>query len=531
MTSNNTTLRRSDPGRPGDRDARRQPRRRTPRRGVLLRRIALGCGLLVVLGCVGGWGYVSYLDGNIRHGALSFGDQGSVRPDATGGTALNILLIGSDTRDTAEDLSLGGSRSSVGGPAHADVEMLLHVSADRSNASLISIPRDTMVDIPACTDPSTGRVYPESPHEQITDSLSHGGPGCTVFTWHRLTGIHIDHFMMVDFGGVVSMADAIGGVPVCTTANVADPYSHLRLTKGDHVIKGVQALEWLRSRHGFGDGSDLYRTQVQHMYLTSMMRRLRSAGTLTSPSRILSLADAATRALTVDDGLDSVSALVGLADQLKGISPDRLTTVTMPYAADPTNPTAWVIPMPGDAERLFAMVRGDVPLDSHGRAVAPASTRPPTASATATATATGTGAAAAPPVPAVPRAEVRITVQNGGGVPGRATALTGDLRDLGFERVRNGLNAPEHQQTTTLSYAPGDRAGAVAVAGALHLPPGALRESAGLSRPVLVIGSDWPDGQVYPLVATPSAGAVPTTAPQQNGGETRCARVNPVYAW
>ncbi|MBC3842589.1 hypothetical protein GXW82_27570 [Streptacidiphilus sp. 4-A2] len=173
---------------PSRRGFRRQ-RARPSRRAVLLRRAALGCGLVVVLGCVGGWGYVSYLDGNIRHGALSFGDQGPAQPPtASGGTALNILLIGSDTRDTAADLRLGGSRSSVGAPAHADVEMLLHVSADRSNASLISIPRDTMVDIPACTDPASGRAYPESPHEQITDSLSHGGPGCTVYTWHQLNG-------------------------------------------------------------------------------------------------------------------------------------------------------------------------------------------------------------------------------------------------------------------------------------------------------------------------------------------------------
>jgi len=508
MTSNRTTMSRRAP---------RRGRGRGARRRVLLRRVALGCGLLVVLGCVGGWGYVSYLDGNIRHGALSLGDQGAAQPDASGGTALNILLIGSDTRDTAADLSLGGSRSSVGGPAHADVEMLLHVSADRSNASLISIPRDTMVDIPACTDPVTGKVYPESPHEQITDSLSHGGPGCTVYTWHQLTGIHIDHFMMVDFGGVVSMADAIGGVPVCTTANVADPYSHLRLTKGDHVIRGVQALEWLRSRHGFGDGSDLYRTQVQHMYLTSMMRQLRSAGTLTDPARILSLADAATRAVTVDDGLDSVGSLVGLADQLKSVAPDRLTTVTMPYAADPTNPKAWVIPMPGDAERLFAMVRGDVPLDSHGRPAAPPAPAP-------------TGPST-PPVPAVPRAEVRITVENGSGVPGRAAELTAELRGLGFALVRNGLNAPGHQRATRLLYAPGDRASAVAVAGALHLPPDALRQLAGVRRPTLVIGSDWPMGLLYPLVMTPSAGAVPTTAPVQNGNQTACAKVNPVYTW
>jgi LCP family protein required for cell wall assembly len=522
-SSNHSAPHRGRQPRPERRHEPRRRRGRLSRKGVLLRRIALGCGLVVVLGCVGGWGYVSYLDSNIRHGALSFGDQGEEQPDASGAMPLNILLIGSDTRDTAEDLDLGGSRSSVGGPAHADVEMLLHVSADRSNASLISIPRDTMVDIPACTDPATGRHYPESPHEQITDSLSHGGPGCTVYTWHQLTGIHIDHYMMVDFGGVVSMADAVGGVPVCTTANVADPYSHLRLTKGDHVIRGVQALEWLRSRHGFGDGSDLYRTQVQHMYLTSLMRQLRSAGTLTDPARMLTLADAATKALTVDDGLDSVSKLVSLATQLKGVQPDRLTTVTMPYAADPANPTAWVIPMPGDAERLFAMVRGDVPLDSHGRPAPAAASPAPSATASPE-----------PPEPAVAPEQVRITVENGSGVPGRAAELTAVLRRLGFVLARNGLNAPQSQHASTIGYNPADsveRAEAVAVANALHLPQSALQQSVELRHPVLVIGSDWPAGQTFPVVVPPSAGAVPTSAPQQSGSEVKCAKVNPVYTW
>ena len=504
-------------------------RRNEPRRAqVRIRRIALGCVLLLLVGTGCAWGYVQYLDSNIKHGALSFGDQGDASQDAGGHNALNILLIGSDTRDTAADLALGGARASVGGPVHADVEILLHVSADRSNASLISIPRDTMVDIPACTDPATGKTYPESPHEQITDSLSHGGPGCTVYTWHQLTGIHIDHYMMVDFGGVVSMADAVGGVPVCTMGNVADPYSHLRLTKGTHVIKGVQALEWLRTRHGFGDGSDLYRTQVQHMYLTSMLRQLRSAGTLTDPGRILSLADAATKALTVDDGLDSVGRLAGLADRLKGLQPDRLTTVTMPYAEDPINPKAWVIPMPGDAERLFSMVRGDIPLDAHGN---PATTASPSAATPAPAP-----APASPPPPAAPAApvrpaEVHLTVQNGSGIAGRATTLTTALRARGFTRTRNGLNAPAHQHTTTLSYAPGDLAGAQLVAKALHLPSADLHESAVTTQPLLVVGADWPAGSTFPAVATPSAGAVPTTAAQQSGDQSKCAKVNPVYAW
>jgi hypothetical protein len=217
----------------------------------------------------------------------------------------------------------------------------------------------------------------------------------------------------------------------------------------------------------------------------------------------------------VDDGLDSVGRLIGLAKELRGIDPERVTTVTMPYAADPANPRAWVVPMPGDAERLFAMVRGDVPLDSFGR------------------TAAGSSTAAASPSPAatVDPAAVRVTVQNGSGVAGRAAAVTLSLRQLGFAHAGNGGNAAVRQRTTTLDYAPGDRSRAAALAAALHLPATALRATASAGRPLLVIGADWPQGSVFPQTATPSAGAVPTTAARQSGAERKCAKVNPVYAW
>lgn len=109
--------------------------------------------------------------------------------------------------------------------------MLLHVSADRSNMSVISVPRDTKTTIPKCTDPDDGKVYPKTT-DRINTSLQHGGPGCTVATWEEMTGIPVDHFMMIDFAGVVSMADAVGGVPVCVNSNVYDPRSKLKLKKG-----------------------------------------------------------------------------------------------------------------------------------------------------------------------------------------------------------------------------------------------------------------------------------------------------------
>ena len=141
------------------------------------------------------------------------------------------------------------------------------------------IPRDTRVTIPKCTDPDDRQGLPADRRDRSNQSLQHGGPGCTVATWEELTGIYIDHFMMIDFAGVVSMADAIGGVPVCVNNNV---YSHdskghgsgLKLKKGTHSVKGEQALQWLRTRYGFEDGTDIGRAKAQHMYMNSMVRQL-----------------------------------------------------------------------------------------------------------------------------------------------------------------------------------------------------------------------------------------------------------------
>jgi LCP family protein required for cell wall assembly len=462
---------------------------------------------------IGGWLYVRHLDGNIQHGALSAGDM----PSSSGGGALNILMIGSDSRNSAADLKLGGAKSSVGGPVHGDVEMLLHVSADRSNASLLSIPRDTMVNIPACKDSKTGKQYPAEEHVQITDSLSNGGPSCTVYTWYKLTGIPINHYMMVDFGGVVSMADAVGGVPVCVDDNVYDPDSHLRLSKGDHVIKGEQALEWLRTRHGFGDGSDLYRTQVQHMYLTAMMRRLKSAGTLSDPSKVFDLAEAGTKALSVDDGLDSVTKLAGLGTELKGIQLNRLTTLTMPFAADPQNPTAWVIPKPVDADQIFSMIRNDVPLDSHGKPAKKSSAS------------SGSGASGSSGGSSVAKYAVNVQVQNGSSTTGRADQITTALKTDGFNLASSGGNAPQAQSASTVNYPTGDEDKAKAVAAALKLPSSAVKADPTATMTTVVVGGDWPSGDTYG--GKPAAGSVPTSAPKQSGSQSMCAKVNPAFTY
>lgn len=258
--------------------------------------------------------------------------------------------------------------------------MLVHVSADRSNMSVVSMPRDTLLHLPKCTDPKTKQVYQATQSLAMTnDSLNHGGPGCTVATWEKLTGIHIDHFMMVDFAGVVSMADAIGGVPVCVDRNI---YSHtstghgsgLKLEKGTTSVKGKQALQWLRTRYGFEDGSDIARTKAQHQYMNSMVRELRENATLSSPNKLRKLAETATKSLTVDDGLGTVKKLYDLSLDLRKVPTDRISMTTMPwvYSSDGNR----VLPKANDAEKLFRLVREDVALDGKDKRKSPKDKEP-----------------------------------------------------------------------------------------------------------------------------------------------------------
>lgn len=322
-----------------------------------MRVAALAVSVLVLLTATAGAFLYLRLDGNIRDLPLFGGvggDAGTETPDAFGRTPINVLVIGSDTRAEPEDCRLGGD---CGPGQNADVGILLHISADRSHASVLSIPRDTVTDLPACRNPDGGVTDPR--HGQINSTLRYG-PGCTVAAVHALTKIPIDHFVMADFAGVVRMSDAVGGVPVCVDRDVYDSYSHLKLAKGRHELQGAAALEFLRSRHAFGDGSDLGRTDAQQLFLGALAHRLRENSSFTDPASLLGLADAATQALTVDTKLATVSALVGLINDLRKVPSARIAFATMPNMPDPADANHVVVSPSG--RRLFAAIAADLPL-------------------------------------------------------------------------------------------------------------------------------------------------------------------------
>lgn len=492
-----------------------------PRRRRVLRWSATVLAV-VILGTAGaGYLYYQHLNGNLKKDDLNLGDAkdraAESEANAAGQTPLNILLIGSDARDTEENQKLGGAKETFGGTPLADVQMLLHVSADRSNMSVVSMPRDTLVDIPKCTDPDSGDVFESRQRTMTNQSLGRGGPGCTVATWEKLTDIHIDHFMMIDFSGVVSMADAIGGVPVCVDKNIhsKDSQGHgsgLKLEKGTTYVKGEQALQWLRTRYGFEDGSDLARAKAQHQYMNSMVRELRKNAKLSNPNKLRKLAEAATNALTVDEGIGTVAKLYDLAGELKKVPTSRITMTTMPnqYVGSRVEPTE-------DATKLFRLVREDIALDGKDKKK--------------------TTEEKAPTDPVAADGEIAVQVQNGtrtdvlAPVSGRATTVAGLLVDKGFTRAVADSSTTPTADTTVVRYPSAELEGdAQRLAKALGIPTSAVEKSTDVSGVTLVVGADWREGTAYK--APKRDDRTPDTAEALNASDTKaCMKVSDGFTW
>ncbi|MFE2633799.1 LCP family protein [Streptomyces scopuliridis] len=480
----------------------------------ILRWVAAGLSLLLLGTAGAGYLYYRHLNSNIRSGERSNGASGLDKPvaNSAGQTPLNILLIGSDSRADPENVKLGGSKDTAGNPPLADVQMLVHVSADRKNASVVSIPRDTRVDIPECKDADTGKTFPGT-NAIINETLARGGPGCTLSTWEKLTGVYIDHWMTIDFAGVVKMADAIGGVDVCVKDNVWDrPLpgvpggSGLKLTKGTHQIQGEQALQWLRTRHAFE--SDLGRAEAQHMYMNSMIRELKSQSVFTDTARLTGLAEAATKSLEVSEEIGTVKKLFDLAMQLKSVPTNRLTMTTMPTVQDPQDANH-LIAAETDSRKLWSMLRDDVAFDSNGDK-AEAAKKKPSEPATKD--------------PAAAPADTGVIVRNGtagarSAVPRRAADIASTLNGKGFTLAKaDSQQTP--QETSTVSYPSADLEGdAQAVAKALGIPLTSVKKSTDVSGVTVVVGADWRSGSSFPKEAEPEAGGVPDTAAALNGAK------------
>ncbi|MEV6296399.1 LCP family protein [Streptomyces sp. NPDC051896] len=486
---------------------------------------------VVILGTAGaGYLYYQHLNANIRKGQRSSADDSKAYKtpaNADGQTPMNILLIGSDSRNTPEDLKLGGHRESVGAPPLADVQMLIHLSADRKSAAMVSIPRDTRVHIPKCTDPKTGKKYPET-DDIINTTLARGGAGCTLATWENLTGVYIDHWMMIDFAGVVDMADAIGGVEVCVKQNVWDHPtpaqpggSGLKLRAGTRKIYHEQALQWLRTRHAWG--SDLMRARAQHMYLNSMVRTLKHQNVFTDSGRLMDLAEAATKSLQVSEEIGSVKKLYDLAMELKSVPTNRITSMTMPNVKDSLN-GEHVVPDPANADKVWEMLRDDVPFDKNGK---PSATKQIASKTPATKS------------PSTDPGRLGVLVRNAtqtsteAAVRGRAKDVSQVLVQKGYARATADTSGTLSEESTVVQYPSADLQGdAQAVAQALGIPTSAVKQSTDVSGVTVVVGADWRTGTSYPKPSKPKAGDVPDGSDAINGADTStCMDVYKPYQW
>ncbi|MCU1477024.1 MAG: lytR [Subtercola sp.] len=285
---------------------------------------------------------------------------------------VNLLLVGTDTRtDQGDGFSDAANQDASSGAGNNDVTMLLHISADHTNATVISIPRDMIAPVPECPNPDPTKAADKSQDIDASDAamfnttLSRGGLPCTVLTVEALTGLKIPYAAMISFDGVIAMSNAVGGVSVCIATPVTDPYTGLDLAAGQQTLVGDQALAFVRSRHGVGDGSDLGRISNQQVFLSALMRKITSAGVLANPIALFSLANAAVSNMKFSTTLQDPTAMVAIALALKNVSLSNLVFVQYPVVADPADPNR-VIPDVSAADTLNTALQNDTPITLTG---------------------------------------------------------------------------------------------------------------------------------------------------------------------
>ncbi|OIV38624.1 hypothetical protein BIV57_05075 [Mangrovactinospora gilvigrisea] len=299
------------------------------------------------------------LNANIRtdHGTEALlGRSHSGAAAAVTGATENILLMGTDSRAGANAQYGHGLAD---GPARSDTTILLHLPADRSWATAVSIPRDLMVQVPACPRAGGGSYAPR--FVQFNWAFELGGASCTIRTVEQLMGLRVDHFATVDFTGFKKMVDAVGGVEVCLPKAVHDRDAKLDLPAGRQLLNGSQALGYVRVRHALGDGSDISRMGRQQAFLAALVQKVDSDGVLLDPTRLYPLLDAATSSLTTDSGLNSLDKLYRLASGLRALPRDRMVFLTVPQAPWAADPNRVALQEPA-ARQLFTAVRNNRPV-------------------------------------------------------------------------------------------------------------------------------------------------------------------------
>ncbi|MFI6051600.1 LCP family protein [Streptomyces violascens] len=337
-------------------------RRKQPSTRRRAAKIAAWSAAGVVLVGGGGLGYVYFkLNGNLK-GVDINAQLGTDRPQNVDNGSMDILVLGSDSR--------AGANKEYGtdeGGARSDTAMIIHVYQGHKTASVVSIPRDTLITRPSCTAPG-GKTTPGAKRQMFNTAYEVGGPACAVKTVEQMSGIRMDHYIEVDFTGFKKLIDQLGGVPVTTNKPIKDDKSHLDLPAGKHTLNGEQALGLVRTRHGVvGDGSDLGRIQLQQAFIKALIGQVKSVGVFSNPTKLYGLADAATKAITTDSDLSSINSLIGFANGLKGLDAANVKMITLPVQYDKADPNR-VSPLAKESQEVWDALAKDQPIPASATA-------------------------------------------------------------------------------------------------------------------------------------------------------------------
>lgn len=475
------------------------PRRRRERLGRALSWVAVCLSVVVFAVATLGYALFRKYDGNIdRIPGLTAALPGLSKPAAAPHGARNVLLVGSDTRETTGTQFQGKGKTYTSGQ-RSDTIILAHLYGDSNQAQLVSIPRDSYVTIPAYTDPKG--TFTAQHLAKVNSAIEEGGPALLLATVEKLTDIRVDNYVQIDFAGFQTMVQKLGGVEVCLKHDEKESNSGINLKAGRQVISGPQALAFVRQRYGLPNG-DIDRIRRQQAFIASIIRKVLSSGTLLDPFKLNGFLDAATGSVQVDDTL-SGAGLTQLALRLRNFNAGGVTFSTLPYTdlSATRDRQSVVLLDPVKTAALFSALRADR---------APGEPAP----------APGPGPADALTV--APQA-VRVAVLNGAGTPGLGRTAAHDLSRAGFVVVGSPANRGTGATRTVVRYGPSRADAARTLAAAV--PGATLEQDPALGSTLeIVLGSSY--GGVVPVSVGSPAPAPPaptgTPAPAVNAAQDGC---------
>ena len=457
---------------------------RPSRKKKILAWTAGGVAVVVLLALGGAYAVYRHLNGNIHQVNIS-GELGS-QPVDTHPQAENIMVIGSDTRN-GQGPGFGQNLNTD----QSDTLMILHLAADRKWVNVMTIPRDSWVNIPACmmgngqtSSPTTFKINEAFALGNLDGNHTDLGVACTIKTLEQDTGIHIDHFVAINFQGFRDMVNALGGVEECNTTAIDDPKSGLHLKPGHHLLHGLGALAYVRARYTLGNGSDLERIGRQQAFMSSLTQRVKSK--LLNPIAIYHFLDAATKSITIDSQLGGIHGLYDLAMSVRNLPASQVTFFTLPtyprQLVVPTD-TANVLWTQPEDSTIFQDFRDDIPVSSASMRQA----KKPTMS-------THT---------------VSVSVRNGTAQYGLQDSVGSLLQQKGFNVISMTQEATPDVTETVIKYHAGH--GIQARLLEAKVPGSAIQEVPGTSdRLVLVLGSNY--GTTTETAGTTQS-ATPTPSP------------------